>query len=482
MNVLLTNYHVLDGNFLRKNGGFEFEFEDGIKKTIKIRKLSVVISNKELDYTCIEIFESDNISYFLETNDQALDTKNEKEDIFIIQYPNGEEISFSQGKILKIKNEQNKNIIHSAPTSNGSSGSPIFLRNDDLRICGIHSEGIKNPKINRGISMNHIIKDIEKQINEIDFKKEDVINENDILQIIILTDGRIAGSKDNGNIIIYNKEDFTKNDLIIKAFKTNPLNISYFTQMSNQNLLVCGKSIKIIKLKINLLYMESYDYFQKIELKDNINILFNKAIEFDNNQILTCTNDSRICIFKKTNYGYSLGDTLSLRNNNKNKNNEMERTNIFKISENQFIATSLTYKCAKFFKGRDFKEDSIVDNIEPNGYPNSIIKYKNEFLLIGGITCLYLISINKDVNKNKLIKLNYISYSLYNLPNGNFIMGFKKIERNWALCESKIEDEKLEIIKEKNDAHSSTILNICKYYGILITYSEDMKIKFWYKE
>ena len=181
MNVLLTNYHVLDGNFLRKNGGFEFEFEDGIKKTIKIRKLSVVISNKELDYTCIEIFESDNISYFLETNGQALDTKNEKEDIFIIQYPNGEEISFSQGKILKIKNEQNKNIIHSAPTSNGSSGSPIFLRNDDLRICGIHSEGIKNEKINRGISMNHIIKDIEKQINEIDFKKEDVINENNIL-------------------------------------------------------------------------------------------------------------------------------------------------------------------------------------------------------------------------------------------------------------------------------------------------------------
>ena len=48
-------------------------------------------------------------------------------EIFILQFPKGDEISFSQGKIMSF--DSKNRIIHSASTDSGSSGSPIILRN-----------------------------------------------------------------------------------------------------------------------------------------------------------------------------------------------------------------------------------------------------------------------------------------------------------------------------------------------------------------
>ena len=103
-------------------------------------------------------------------------------DIFILQYPKGNEISFSYGKIRSIKEGK---IIHNASTEEGSSGSPIIKRSKNNYIVGIHYGGkIKEEKIysyNIGTIFNYILNDINKpnEINCIyinnDNKKEDEI-------------------------------------------------------------------------------------------------------------------------------------------------------------------------------------------------------------------------------------------------------------------------------------------------------------------
>ena len=75
------------------------------KKQIEITEERRVFTNKELDYTCIELFESDGIyDYFqIELSDKYLVGS----DIFILQYPNvNTNLSFSYGKILSINNKE----------------------------------------------------------------------------------------------------------------------------------------------------------------------------------------------------------------------------------------------------------------------------------------------------------------------------------------------------------------------------------------
>jgi hypothetical protein len=100
--VLLTNNHVLDSDFLKEGNIIEYEYNNNIIKNITLTKERRFYTNKEMDYTCIEIFESDNIDNFFEIDENIINEDYESlknSEIFILQYPKGDEISFSQGQI-----------------------------------------------------------------------------------------------------------------------------------------------------------------------------------------------------------------------------------------------------------------------------------------------------------------------------------------------------------------------------------------------
>ena len=80
-------------------------------------------------------------------------------DIFILQYPNGNAMSFSCGKINRIVGNK---LAHSASTEHGSSGSPIILRGDDNYVIGLHFGG--NKSNNWATKINDILEDISKDI------------------------------------------------------------------------------------------------------------------------------------------------------------------------------------------------------------------------------------------------------------------------------------------------------------------------------
>ena len=81
-------------------------------------------------------------------NINNIDYINQK--IYIPQYPEGNKLSFSEGKIIKI-NIENDELVYDASTKSGSSGSPILLK-DTKKIIGIHKKG--NTKTGKKIMEN----------------------------------------------------------------------------------------------------------------------------------------------------------------------------------------------------------------------------------------------------------------------------------------------------------------------------------------
>ena len=112
-------------------------------KKIVITKDRKTFINNEFDYTCIEIFNTDQINKFFRIDKHFFANKDNlknNDEIFLLQYPNGGELSFDSGKIIKIED----NIIkHSVSTMNGSSGSPLIKRYNNGLIIGIHFGGEK---------------------------------------------------------------------------------------------------------------------------------------------------------------------------------------------------------------------------------------------------------------------------------------------------------------------------------------------------
>ena len=161
---LFTNNHILNEANIKKNKIIYFEiFKDSkyIEQKIEIGSNRKVYTNKTLDYTCIEILKSDNINNYFEIDPDLIELGNpdylKDNDIFILQYPNGNNISFSYGKILSIKGNY---ITHSASTQGGSSGAPIIRRSKDNYIIGLHYGGNKDNKFNISTKFNSILKDI----------------------------------------------------------------------------------------------------------------------------------------------------------------------------------------------------------------------------------------------------------------------------------------------------------------------------------
>ena len=95
-------------------------------------------------------------------NNPSEEYKNDK--IVIMQYPGGKDISFSEGKIVKIVDDD---IIHNISTECGSSGSPLIISTRNLNVIGIHCRKIRNENLNKGIYFKPILDDIEIQLNNL---------------------------------------------------------------------------------------------------------------------------------------------------------------------------------------------------------------------------------------------------------------------------------------------------------------------------
>ena len=108
MKALITNNHVLNENDLNNNKiicGFEIYDEKEIFLELNLEINRYKLTDKDYDFTIIEILNEDNINYFFEIDDNFNISNNINEQIFCYEYPGGKKLQFSSGNIIGKRND-----------------------------------------------------------------------------------------------------------------------------------------------------------------------------------------------------------------------------------------------------------------------------------------------------------------------------------------------------------------------------------------
>ena len=165
MKVLITNNHNIDSTVLNKRGKLKYFINNNGDEYEKFLNLGIeryTYTDDINDFTIIEIKDEDCIDYFIKVEENNNEENVfENENVFTLQYPEGKDLSFSSGQIIKIDNKDNEYLLYNIGTKKGSSGSPIILLKN-FKIVGVHKGGskklnIKNEKINKGIIFKKIL-------------------------------------------------------------------------------------------------------------------------------------------------------------------------------------------------------------------------------------------------------------------------------------------------------------------------------------
>ena len=187
LKVLITNYHVINNNDIipGKKINISINNEEEKKEIIMDESRKTYIS-ETYDITIIELRKEDKIKKesFFEIDNKVFDENPDEiylnKSIFLLHYPNGEDMNFSNG-ILKNIYEDKYTIEHLCDSSGGSSGGPL-INSVNFNVIGIHKGGAKgNKNYNLGTLIKLPIEEFnnkkkennKKEINNYYKEKED---------------------------------------------------------------------------------------------------------------------------------------------------------------------------------------------------------------------------------------------------------------------------------------------------------------------
>ena len=179
---LITNNHIINSEDIDNKKDIKISINNGKEfKNIRIDETRIVLTNKDLDFTLIEIKQKkDNIDitkcFEIDKNynieEEYLKEIYAKKSVYVIHYPQDDNVVVSFGLISQI-NE--KEINHLCSTENGSSGAPI-LSLKTFNVIGVHY-GFKNQRnYNLGTFIKSIIKELNNY-NQISVNNQNIINE-----------------------------------------------------------------------------------------------------------------------------------------------------------------------------------------------------------------------------------------------------------------------------------------------------------------
>lgn len=309
---LMTNNHIIDLKYLQNNNELYFYINN--EQHILYLENRYYFTNIEYDFTIIEIKDSDNFNSFYELyeNIMSINSKNNfiNHDIFIPQFPRGNNLSISFGTIKNI----HFTIDHTVSTESGSSGSPI-LSLDNYRLIGIHYGGNPNENENKGIFFKDIIISI-KIGGDFDISKLKLIktihNDNSITDLILLHNGKVCIKDNMGNIKIYDEMKF---ELIleIKSEEKEPLNFGHFeggkTLVLDENdRIIFTNRNKIINIA-EIIYPNKYNIIQKIKIKKHCWLFIYE------NYLIAGHEEYIFSVYSYKNNQYEEVDSINFKNN-----------------------------------------------------------------------------------------------------------------------------------------------------------------------
>ena len=165
---LMTNAHVITKEMITNQEKIKIKYDNETKEiNLELNEKERIIfcfMDFAIDITMIEIIPKDGIkdkTYFLNPNTDNNYGEFIGKNIQIIQFPDGKKLSKSEQKITERFTKIDYMFYHNASTIEGSSGSPIILKDDD-KVLGIHKGGIRGKKKNVGIFIGIILDTIKE--------------------------------------------------------------------------------------------------------------------------------------------------------------------------------------------------------------------------------------------------------------------------------------------------------------------------------
>ena len=159
---LITNEHVITQEIIESKEiiYIKYDCEEKLREIKLDNKERYMISDKIMDISIIEIKPEDKIKekYFLLPYNYDKNENLINKDIYIVQYPEGQNLSHSEGQIKQVNNFE---IIYNGDTELGSSGSPIFLKNRQ-EVLGIHKQSSINETEKYGTLISSILQFLNK--------------------------------------------------------------------------------------------------------------------------------------------------------------------------------------------------------------------------------------------------------------------------------------------------------------------------------
>ena len=299
--VLFTCNHVLTENFLLSNNEIDIEFNNEKRKIVFKDNKRKIWMNEKLDYTCIEILNTDDIKEFLQTDieifEESYNKNLSKQEIFLFGYNKDEDENepkqgFESGIILGY-NKKNKQFFANYNSTPGASGGAVLLKKGH-KLIGMHGGGSKEnviPKVNIIIPLNIILDDLNSNKHSLyNIKTKNIINT-------------------KKNIEDKNKEKEIKKKIENKEIQKNLPVVEKDKKMNNLNPNRIEKVIEKNEIKIN-------------ETKENNNFIIkrNNNKDENKNEIIENNNNS-IIIDKKE------------EDNNKNKEEKKEYIQLGNLSK-----------------------------------------------------------------------------------------------------------------------------------------------------
>ena len=238
INVLITSYQIINEFYFNQNNNINLLMNDYNQlKIINIDPTRNIYFNKGYNTTIIELKDYDNITNFLELDDNLFGNNIksifENESIYILQYLNGAKAIVSYGNLNQLNGY---NINHSCFINSGSNGAPILnLTNNKVIGITLEIQGMMNNN-NNGIFLKNPIEDY---INKYQIK---------IIQMPNMFNNNFGMGMNNNfipNLMINNNNNFMPNMMMNNNFNFMP-NMMMNNNINNFNPNIEDKKIHVI--------------------------------------------------------------------------------------------------------------------------------------------------------------------------------------------------------------------------------------------
>ena len=175
INVLITSYQIIDDFYLNQNNQINLLLNDYNElKIINLDPSRKIFSTKDFNTTIIEIKQSDNITNYLELDDNLFSNNSktlyENSSIYMLQYLNGGNASVSYGILYELNGFY---IKHTCSAESCSSGAPILnISNNKIIGISLYNNNM-NINYNKGIYLKYAI---ENFINTSQIQEQQMFN------------------------------------------------------------------------------------------------------------------------------------------------------------------------------------------------------------------------------------------------------------------------------------------------------------------